>query len=179
MRQGFLKGFVIAALCVLLGGCGAAQKAAPSAQQVQEQLRKSYQTTAKVKYKTLESVMTIYKKPMNCAQVVFEAPDSLKDLKMTFYTDRVTFDYQKLSFDFVPGNLPGQAASKLVLSALNSAMEEQGVTVQQEGEQLIIRGQMEEGEFLLTAGARDGNILKLSIPAQQLDLEILNFKILE
>lgn len=142
-------------------------------------LAESFETTAHVRYRELDTIMTLYKKPLNCAQVTFESPESLRDLQMTFYTDKVALQYQNLDFQFTPGSLPGEAAAKLVLSALNTVLEGTGVTVSREDGILRVEGQLDEGAFTLTADAKNGNILKLSIPERELEMEVLHFKILE
>lgn len=99
---------------------------------------------------------------------------------MVFYTDRVTVQYREMAFDFVPDSLPGKAASKLVIDALNAAMSDSGITVEQNKEgQFIVSGKLKEGDFSLLLDAQTGNILKLSIPDSELEMEVLNFKILE
>ena len=174
-------GCVLAACALLLalGGCKARDGGEAGLEKARQQLGQSFETTARVKYRELEAVMKLYKKPMNCAAVTFEAPDSLRDMKMTFFTDRVTFSYKDLSFDFVPDSVPGKAASKLVVDAVNAALADEGVKVERQEGRLLVSGQLDGGEFLLTVDAESGNILKLSIPESELELEILNFKILE
>ncbi|MBC8584971.1 hypothetical protein [Youxingia wuxianensis] len=174
-------------VCVLLvigiiiaGLVSCKSKEDTATQEAQKQLMaESFQTTAKIKYKDLETVATIYKKPMNCAQVTFESPDSLKDMKLTFFTDRVDMKYKEMDFTFDPDGIPGKAAAKLILSAFNTAMEEEGMSIEQTDTQVILHGQMEEGEFQLVLSRETGNILKLVIPESQLEMEIINFKILE
>jgi len=173
-------------LCILLAvvlalsffGCGGKENSQAASEQVKK-AAESFQTTAKVKYRELETVMTIYKKPMNCAVVGFESPDSLRDMKMTFYPDKVALQYKEMSFDFAPDSLPGQAAAKMVLSALNAALADEGITVEQQDKKLLVSGTIDEGAFSLVIDAENGNILKLVIPEKELELEVLNFKILE
>lgn len=120
---------ILLAAALLLGaaGCGAKAREESAAEQMRQNLSQSFQTTAKVRYGGLETEMTIYKKPMNCAVVTFQSPESIRDIKMTFFTDKVTVQYGDLSFDFTPDSVPGKAASKMILSALNAALNDQGV----------------------------------------------------
>ena len=171
---------VLAALMVFCG-CHAAERQDPAkmAEQARETLAKPFQTTAKVRYQGMETTMTIYKKPMNCAVVTFDAPDTLKEMKMTFYTDRVTLSYGEMKFDFEPDSVPGQAASKLILSALNDALNDQGMNIRQEGEGVRFEGSMEQGTFSLLLDRESGNLLQLSLPEHDLEMEVLNFSILQ
>ena len=166
-------------LAIGLSGCNKKKVSGQEKELVTENLSKSFETTARVTYHDFETVMTIYKKPMNCAVVKFESPESLKDFQMTYYTDKVSVDYKEMHFDFMPDSLPGKAASNLVISALNAAMNENGISIEKEDKQLIVNGEMEEGSFSLVIDKENGNILKLSIPSSELEMEILNFKILE
>lgn len=168
---------LLAAGLLFCGGCTQKDKQMTAAD-AQQKMSDSFQTTAKVTYKELETVMTIYKKPMNCAEVAFVSPESLKDIKLVFYPDRVAVRYKELAFDFVPDSIPGKAASKLVLDAINAALKDDGVSVSQTDGCVTISGQLESGSFALVIDAKSGNILKLSIPDSQLELEVLNFKIL-
>ena len=98
---------------------------------------------------------------------------------MTFFTDKVTVQYGDLSFDFTPDSVPGKAASKMILSALNAALNDQGVRFEEQDGKLVVTGKIEEGDFSLVVDGENGNILKLSIPQNDFEVEILNFKILE
>ncbi|MCR2024263.1 hypothetical protein [Anaerotruncus colihominis] len=160
-------------------GCARRDQQHQAENLARQSLSQNFQTTAKVRYKNIETVMTIYKKPMNCAVVTFEAPDSLKEMKMTFYTDHVALSYKDLSFDFTPDSVPGKAASKMVLTALNAALNDDGISVREEEGRLIVDGTIDAGDFSLIIDAENGNILKLSIPENNLELEVLNFKFLE
>lgn len=179
MRWKLIPAVFAVVLSIGLSACGTQKLNAQEQAQIKENLSKSYETTAEVKYHDFETVMTVYKKPMNCATVRFDSPENLKDFKLTYYTDKVAVDYKDMHFDFLPDTLPGKAASSLVVSALNSAMNDTGVSVEQKEEQLIVKGEMDEGSFSLVIDRNNGNILKLSIPASELEMEILNFKILE
>lgn len=174
----------VLAICMVLltvGLCACNNQKANKKDQelVKDNLSKSYETTARVVYHDFETIMTIYKKPMNCAVVKFESPESLKDFKMTYYTDKIAIEYKDMKFDFMPDSLPGKAASNLVISALNAAMNENGIEIEKQDKQLVVTGEMEEGSFSLVIDKENGNILKLSIPSSELEMEILNFKILE
>lgn len=172
---------ILLAAAMVLGaaGCGGKGQEESAAEQMRQNLSQSFQTTAKVRYGELKTEMTIYKKPMNCAVVTFQSPESIRDIKMTFYTDKVTVQYGDLSFDFTPDSVPGKAASKMILSALNTALNDQGVRFEEQDGKLLVTGTIEEGDFSLVIDGENGNILKLSIPQNDFEVEILNFKILE
>lgn len=157
-----------------LCGCKAQPK-----QPEQAEIPQSFETTAHVQYKELEATMRIYREPMNCAQVVFESPESMKGFKLIFYPDRTKLSYQDLSFEIAPDNLPGKAAAKMFLSAVSAALDKEGIRLEQREDKLCLRGQIDEGAFELTLDGKTGNILKLSIPQSELEMELLNFKILE
>lgn len=67
----------------------------------------------------------------------------------------------------------------MILSALNAALNDQGVRFGGAGRKAR-RDREDRGGGLLACGRREnGNILKLSIPQNDFEVEILNFKILE
>lgn len=164
---------------LLFSGCNSNKQNEQTTAELQQKINQSFQSTAKVRYGEFETVMTIYRKPMNCAEVVFVSPDTLKDIKLVFYTDKVAVRYKELAFDFDPESMPGQALGNLVISSINTALEDEGVQIRQENSQLIVSGQIAEGDFYLVVDSTNGNILKLAIPDSDLEMEILNFKILE
>lgn len=67
----------------------------------------------------------------------------------------------------------------MILSALNAALNDQGVRFEEQDGKLVVTGKIEEGDFSLVVDGENGNILKLSIPQNDFEVEILNFKILE
>lgn len=91
----------------------------------------------------------------------------------------MTLSYGEMKFDFEPDSVPGQAASKLILSALNAALNDQGMNIRQEGEGVRFEGSMEQGTFSLLLDRESGNLLQLSLPEHDLEMEVLNFSILQ
>ncbi len=67
----------------------------------------------------------------------------------------------------------------MVLTALNAALNDDGISVREEEGRLIVDGTIDAGDFSLIIDAENGNILKLSMPENDLELEVLNFKFLE
>ena len=67
----------------------------------------------------------------------------------------------------------------MVLTTLNAALNDDGISVREEEGRLIVDGTIDAGDFSLIIDAENGNILKLSMPENDLELEVLNFKFLE
>lgn len=139
----------------------------------------NYTTTAKIGYRDLQATARISQEsPSSCA-VTFESPESLEDMGFIFREDSVDLSYKGLSVTFEPDTLPGGAVAKMAVTAINKAMKDDGLTVAMTDGALEIRGMMESGEFILTINKETGNLMKLSVPAEELEIEFANFKFLD
>lgn len=164
-------------LCLLcLTGCGS------KAEEQSTPLKKhsgNYSSTANITYKELQATATITQEsPQSCA-VVFSSPPSLKDMAFVFHKDNVDLNYKGMSFSFNPNSLPGGAVAGMAVSAINTAMRDDGLQVELADDALEVSGVMQSGEFKLRLDAKNGNLLKLSVPAEELEIEFVNFQFLD
>ena len=146
---------------------------------VGEERSGNYTTTAKMTYRNLALAATISREsPQSCA-LTFTSPESLKDMSMVFWNDRVALSYKNASFSFDPKSVPGNAAAQLAVCAMNAAMRGEGVVVDCTDQVITVSGRLDSGEFILQLDRAAGNFLKLSIPAQKLEMEFTDFSFLE
>lgn len=97
-------------------------------------------------------------------------------MSFAFAKDKLTVDYNGISFDLDPSNLPGGAVAKMVVSAVNSATEPQGVHVELKESSVEVSGLIEAGEFLLKPGPEKRQLFEaLPSPASELEMEFINF----
>lgn len=137
----------------------------------------SYNTRAVVQYQDIKADLELIKDEKRCL-VTFASPESLKDLSFDYTGDLVTINYGKLSFSVDPDSVPGQALSSLLISSLNSSLEQRGVTIEDTGKAIKILGQTNGTQFELILDRQNGNALSLAIPEDELSLEFYNFNFL-
>lgn len=139
----------------------------------------NYSTSAKIAYKELKATARISREtPVSCS-VVFESPESLKDMAFVFQRDSVDLNYKGLSFNFEQDSLPATAVAKIAVSAINRAMRDDGLSVALDGGVLEITGMLESGEFILRVNGETGSLMKLLVPAEELEIEFENFTFLD
>lgn len=161
----------------LLGGCGPSPPAEPSSPL--EGRSGNYDTTAVITYKELKATATISQESPESCLVRFASPDSLGDMAFVFRRDSVDVSYKGLAFQFDPQSLPGGAVAKVAVNAVNKAMMGDGVSLALTDAGMELTGMLEVGEFKLRLDADDGNLLKLSVPSEELEIEFVNFRFLD
>ena len=139
----------------------------------------NYTTTAKMTYRNLALTAIISRQsPQSCA-VTFTSPESLKDMAMVFWSDRVDLSYKNAGFSFDPKSVPGNAAAQLAVGAMNTAMRGEGVMVGYTDQAITVKGMLDSGEFILQLDRTAGNFITLSIPAQRFEMEFFDFSFFE
>lgn len=145
------------AAALLLAGC------APEPAIIQPPQR--YEMAGRLRYQGIESQVTLRRDGRDFLD--FESPAGLRGLSVTADQSFVDFRYAGLERRFTRGSLPADSVAELLLDALNRAAET-GVPVS---------GQYEGADVTLTMDK--GNILKLSIPGKDLELEVHSFRNLD
>jgi hypothetical protein len=139
----------------------------------------NFDTTANITYRDLKATATITQEtPQSCA-VTFSSPASLQDMSFVFREGVVDLGYKGVSFTFDPESLPGGALAKIAVAGVNTAMKDDGVTVDYTEGVLSLSGLLESGEFTLRLDPENGNLMKLLVPAEDLEIEFVNFTFLD
>lgn len=164
---------VLAAVLVLgLPGCANKQetpKTLPA-------LEQPFQMTAQVRHKQQISVMTIdYQLPQG-ATVKFENPDSMQGVMLSFDPQKVEMTLDDLRFTYTSGSFPAQATSRQILSAIFAAANAEQPDISRGQEGLTLAGLDGGVAYQILFDETSGNILKLSIPDEELEMQTLNFK---
>lgn len=143
---------------LMLTGCAAvpAEPARPPEQ---------FEAAGRLRCKGLEAQVTLRRDGRD--QLEFESPAGLRGLRVTVDPGYLILDFDGLERRFTRGSLPEGSAAGLLLSALDAAAEN---GVREDGS-----CDASWGSFTLSMKP-DGNILKLSIPERDLELEVQNFK---
>lgn len=169
--------FVAAFGILLMAGCGKAAANLPK--RPLSGHTGNYETTADISYKGLEATAILSQESPGSCSVSFTAPASLKDMAFVFNEDSVDVSYKGLSFQFDPQSLPGGALAKIMTSSINKAMKDDGITVSADETGIDLTGVLDVGEFTLRLDGQNGNLLKLSVPSEDLEIEFLNFRFLD
>lgn len=156
-------------------GCSKKQNMPKS--NITDELTKPFESTVAIKYKDIDATAKIAKQAPGYCKVTFDSPETLKDMAIEFTVDKVKIDYKKLHTSFKPSSLPGSAVSKLLVSAIDSATQKDGVRVQYKDDVLLLKGEMEENnaEFILRIDPKNGNLIRLSVPSDEFEAEFSNF----
>lgn len=126
-----------------------------------------YEMAGRLRYQGMESQVTLRRDGRDILD--FESPAGLRGLSVTMDQSFADFRYAGLERRFTRGSLPDDSVAELLLDALNKAAET-GVPVS---------GQYEDSDGQFTLTMDKGNILKLSIPGKDLELEVHSFRNLD
>lgn len=131
------------------------------------QLPQRYEIAGRLRYQGIETQVALRRDGRDILE--FESPAGLRGLSVTADQSFADFRYAGLERRFTRGSLPADSVAALLLEALDTAADT-GVPVS---------GQYEDagGQFTLTMDK--GNILKLSIPGKDLELEVHSFRNLD
>ena len=139
----------------------------------------NFETTANISYKELKATATITRETPKSCIVVFTSPESIKDMAFVYSEGNVDLSYKGMSFSFDPDSLPGRAIANIAIAGINKAMEADGFSLDYTGNALVLTGVMESGEFTMRLDKESGNLIKLSVPAEDLEIEFVNFSFLD
>ena len=137
-----------------------------------------FETTAHITYRDLSAIARIVQDTPEACTVTFSAPDTLKNMSFVFRQDQVKVSYRGLSFDFDPGSIPGSAVAKAAVSSINAALQKEGLALEQLSGSLSLTGSSESGDFTLLIDTESGDLLKLTVPSQELEIAFENFTFL-
>ncbi len=168
---------ILAAALIVATSLAACSKKHMPKSNITDELTRPFESTVSIKYKDIDATAKIAKQAPGYCKITFASPEALQDMAIEFTVDKVNIDYKKLHTSFKPGSLPGSAVSKLLVSAIDSATQKEGVRVEYKNEVLLVTGKMEENdnEFVLRIDPKNGNLIRLSVPADEFEAEFSNF----
>lgn len=163
-------------LCLGMTACGKTNEDVQSHyENLLSTLDNPYETTAKIKYKDIEATARIHKKSPGYCIVEMGGSALLDGLNFLFEKDSMTVDYKGMKVTMDPADLPDSAVAKLLISAIDQAAKKDGVSVSFEDAALVISGETADSTFYLRIDATDANVMTLSVPAEELEVEFVNF----
>lgn len=151
----------------------------PAGNQILKKLSGNFKTTARITYRGLTATAEITQDSPESCTVAFSAPDSLNGMSIHFTSESVEVSYKGLGFAFDPTALPGASVAKTAVSAINTALRDDGLKLEQLEGTLSVAGTSDSGAFTLLLEPDSGRLLKLSVPQQELEIEFENFAFLE
>lgn len=174
-----LTAFILCiAVMFSLCGCSKGEDKAPPEKSI-ENLSQPYTTSAKVTMRDISADIQITKADGGRCLVTFESPENLKDLSFDYTGELVTVKFGKLKFSVEPGSVPAKAMTSLIIRALNSSFKEQGVTIEEQNDAVVISGTSGGSVFKLIIDKQNGNALTLEIPDDELKVEFYNFSFMK
>ncbi len=175
LRHATFLGALTVILALALVACG--KQKAVTERNIADELTRPFESTVSIKYKEINATAKIAKQTPGYCKVTFASPEALQDMAVEFTVDKVNIDYKKLHTSFNPSSIPGSAVSKMLVSAIDSATKDNGVRVEYKDDILLVTGQMEDGAggFILRMDAKNGNLIRLSVPGDDFEAEFSNF----
>lgn len=165
----------------VLAGCKEAStggEAALSEAQISEKLQTDFASSAKIKYKGIEAEAQIKKEGGGCT-VDFTAPENLAGMQFDLSDEKLGISYKGFHVDIDPNSAVGGAVVKLLVKALTTAAEKNGVDISVEKDVVEIVSNQQSFQFSLRLDGESGNILNLQIPDEELDISFENFTFLQ
>jgi len=140
-----------------------------------ERTASAFETTAQLKYRGIESTVTVKKELPVSYLVTFQSPDSLKGMEVQFAQDNVAIQYGKMKLDVSPDQLSSSAAVKLLASVIDSVVEQEDLQIELEDGRAALTGRLDSGDFILIIDRETGNFLSLSMPDSEFEMTFENF----
>ena len=139
-----------------------------------------FEATAAITYRSLRAAAVITRTTPQSCRVLFTAPDSLAGMGITFGEQGVEMTYDSLagSFALPLQALPGGALAPVLAGANSKAMTDRDAAMAMAGELLTLQSSTERGTFTLWIDPKTGAPLKLSFPAEELEISFARFTFL-
>jgi hypothetical protein len=140
----------------------------------------NYVTAADFTYKEHEFAAVISQETPSSCVVAFDFPNTVAGLEIVFQKDDAKINYKGLSFTFDRESMPPGAAANVAVTAIGAAMTGESLEIfRKDDNHIEIAGMTENGEFKLVAERKTGELIKLSVPAQELEIAFNNFRFLD
>lgn len=153
---------MIVLCCILLSGCAKQAKSI----RTPSELTGLFNAKIEITYNDLTSVMTLKKQAEKNYEAVIESPPLLKDMKIHFSDDIITIDYRGLAGSYKPEDLPGAAAVKLLVGALDAVASTPDLAFSEQDETTLICDTLTiaDQKALITYDNKTNRPVKIEIP---------------
>lgn len=143
-----------------------------------ENLNTSYTSTMDISYHEIRATATIDQQYPGNYKIKFTQPAVMSGMELETEGQLIRIKYRELSAQFNSDEFFDSSIAKTVISTLNNVTVEEGLEFSLENESLIVSGVGETGKFNLRIDRKNGNLLSLDVPDEELKVEFKDFKFL-
>lgn len=158
----------------LLAGCGKKEQGESS--KYTGALEENFLCSAHVKYGNMDVDLNLSRKGQSYYVVDIVSPDVLKGFQFSWEGDKSTISYRGLSMELGGDSLPAKALAGTLIKTLNAVLKPAGLTAKVDGGVVAISGSNDAGDYTVKLNEKDGSLISISVPGQNLEASISGFQ---
>ncbi|NMA79468.1 MAG: hypothetical protein GX967_02335 [Clostridiales bacterium] len=132
-------------------------------------LNRGFTCNADINYGDLSATAEIKRTGAGVWDLKFTSPKNLKDISLSYSEGDVKVGYKGFSFSISESALPIKAIASSIIGAIDNAATQSGIDVKSSGDDFIINGKTDVGNYILTINPEDDTVISVSIP----DIDLL------
>ncbi len=167
---------ILTCLTVLLTSCTNKENEEEK-KKILEDLQSDFSSGVHIVYEDFEAYGVLNKENNDYFDVYFTSPESLKDISITIMDEKAEIKYKDFAFTMGNGNVVEKTAVAIAEKVFNSLLEEKGGEINFIENNIVIKGDTGQAQFVVVINLAEGNKMKLEIPEQNFSMEFNNFTI--
>lgn len=132
-------------------------------------LNRSFSCNADITYGNLSATAEITRTGAGVWDLKFTEPKNLKDISLSYNEGDVKVGYKGFSFSMPENSLPIKAVASSIIDAIDNAATQSGINVKNSGDNIVVNGKTDVGNYALTINPKDDTVISVSIP----DIDLL------
>lgn len=176
---------LIAVATVSLSGCTPAAKEKKLQQETSRLtsgLTAGFKSSMDLQYKNIRATATLDQQTPGNYKITFSEPPAMKGMIITTEGEMILIQYHSLSARFTADEFFDSSAASMVVSTINTVTAQEGMEVAIEDGCLTLSGQgignTGNGMFTVKIDRKNGNLINLTFPEQEFQVDFKDFKFL-
>ncbi|NMB30137.1 MAG: hypothetical protein GX988_01645 [Clostridiales bacterium] len=138
-------------------------------------LNRGFTCNADITYGDLTATAEIARTGAGVWDLKFTSPTNLKDITLSYSEGDVKVGYKGFSFSMPESSLPVKAIASSIIGAIDNAATQSGIEVKSSGDDVIVNGKSDVGNYILTIDPKDDTVISVAIPDIDLSVKFDSF----
>lgn len=177
------KTFVISIISILaifalifsFTSCNGKKSKGTSAKDATATLSAPFSAKATIKLKDITVSGDISKTAKGCATMTVLSPPTLKGMQFQYDGTDIKASYLGMSVKLNSNSKVAGVILKLIVSAIDKSSQNEGISVKQVGDALLISGDSDGTKFTLKFDKKNGSIVQISMPTLEAECNFEDF----
>ncbi len=132
-------------------------------------MTKQFTAKAEIDFGEIAATASINRIGDGVYDITLHSPAALNGMRFQYNGSDILVSYLGMQVSLSDESLIANAMTTAIVKAVDAVARDQGVTMEKKGTAVLMKGETDNGEFVLQLDRKSGSLLHLTIPSMELE----------